>query len=134
MIPGLKNAEFIRYGVMHRNSFIDSPRVLNKNLSLKNNPNIFFAGQITGVEGYIESVPVFPKYAHCVMLVNEEGKLNNLPINQAATNMYGEYPFDCIAGNALIVKRGEEDLELMSEEEAKKMLERVLRFEKVVKR
>lgn len=55
MIPGLKNAEFIRYGVMHRNSFIDSPRVLNKNLSLKNNPNIFFAGQITGVEGYMES-------------------------------------------------------------------------------
>ena len=55
MIPGLKNAEFIRYGVMHRNSFIDSPRVLNKNLSLKNNPNVFFAGQITGVEGYMES-------------------------------------------------------------------------------
>ena len=55
MIPGLKNAEFVRYGVMHRNSFIDSPRVLNKNLSLKNNPDVFFAGQITGVEGYIES-------------------------------------------------------------------------------
>lgn len=55
MIPGLKNAEFIRYGVMHRNSFIDSPRVLNKNLSLKNRPNVFFAGQITGVEGYMES-------------------------------------------------------------------------------
>lgn len=55
MIPGLKNAEFVRYGVMHRNSFIDSPRVLNKNLSLKNNPDIFFAGQITGVEGYMES-------------------------------------------------------------------------------
>ena len=55
LIPGLKNAEFIRYGVMHRNSFLNSPRVLNKNLSLKNNPNIFFAGQITGVEGYMES-------------------------------------------------------------------------------
>ncbi len=55
MIPGLKNAEFVRYGVMHRNSFIDSPRVLNKNLSLKCNPDIFFAGQITGVEGYMES-------------------------------------------------------------------------------
>ncbi len=55
MIPGLENAEFMRYGVMHRNSFIDSPRVLNKNLSLKNHPNIFFAGQITGVEGYMES-------------------------------------------------------------------------------
>ncbi|MEE0928656.1 MAG: methylenetetrahydrofolate--tRNA-(uracil(54)-C(5))-methyltransferase (FADH(2)-oxidizing) TrmFO, partial [Acutalibacteraceae bacterium] len=55
MIPGLQNAEFMRYGVMHRNSFIDSPRLLNNNLSLKANNNIFFAGQITGVEGYMES-------------------------------------------------------------------------------
>ena len=55
LIPGLKNAEFMRYGVMHRNSFLNSPKVLNKNLSLKNNPNIFFAGQITGIEGYMES-------------------------------------------------------------------------------
>lgn len=55
MIPGLKNAEFVRYGVMHRNSFLDSPRVLNKDFSLKNHKNIFFAGQITGVEGYMES-------------------------------------------------------------------------------
>lgn len=55
MIPGLENAEFVRYGVMHRNSFLDSPRVLNKNFSLKANPNVFFAGQITGVEGYMES-------------------------------------------------------------------------------
>ncbi len=55
MIPGLENAEFIRYGVMHRNSFIDSPRLLNRNLSLKAYPNIFFAGQLSGVEGYMES-------------------------------------------------------------------------------
>lgn len=55
MIPGLENAEFVRYGVMHRNSFLDSPRVLNKDFSLRNNKNIFFAGQITGVEGYMES-------------------------------------------------------------------------------
>lgn len=55
MIPGLKNAEFMRYGVMHRNSFINSPKLLNKNLSLKINPNIFFAGQLSGVEGYMES-------------------------------------------------------------------------------
>ena len=55
MIPALSNAEFMRYGVMHRNTFIDSPRLLNKNLSLKSNNNIFFAGQITGVEGYMES-------------------------------------------------------------------------------
>lgn len=55
MIPGLENAQFVRYGVMHRNSFIDSPRVLNPDYSLKSNPNVFFAGQITGVEGYMES-------------------------------------------------------------------------------
>lgn len=55
MIPGLENAEFVRYGVMHRNSFIDSPKLLNPDYSLKENPDIFFAGQITGVEGYIES-------------------------------------------------------------------------------
>ncbi|MCD7796191.1 MAG: methylenetetrahydrofolate--tRNA-(uracil(54)-C(5))-methyltransferase (FADH(2)-oxidizing) TrmFO [Clostridiales bacterium] len=55
MIPGLENAEFVRYGVMHRNSFIDSPRLLNPDFSLRKNSNIFFAGQITGVEGYMES-------------------------------------------------------------------------------
>jgi methylenetetrahydrofolate--tRNA-(uracil-5-)-methyltransferase len=54
-ITGLQNAEFIRYGVMHRNSFIDSPRLLNADFSLRKNPNIYFAGQMTGVEGYIES-------------------------------------------------------------------------------
>lgn len=55
MIPGLENAEFVRYGVMHRNSFLDSPRLLGRDYSLRNNKNIFFAGQITGVEGYMES-------------------------------------------------------------------------------
>ena len=55
MIPALKNAEFIRYGVMHRNTFINSPKVLTAALNLKSNPDIFFAGQITGVEGYMES-------------------------------------------------------------------------------
>ncbi|MBQ3903387.1 MAG: methylenetetrahydrofolate--tRNA-(uracil(54)-C(5))-methyltransferase (FADH(2)-oxidizing) TrmFO, partial [Eubacterium sp.] len=55
MIPGLENAEFVRYGVMHRNSFINSPQLLNADYSMRENPNIFFAGQITGVEGYMES-------------------------------------------------------------------------------
>ena len=55
MIPALKNAEFMRYGVMHRNSFINSPELLNKNLSLKSRPKVFFAGQLSGVEGYMES-------------------------------------------------------------------------------
>jgi methylenetetrahydrofolate--tRNA-(uracil-5-)-methyltransferase len=55
MIPGLENAEFVRYGVMHRNSFLNSPKLLNSNFSLRVNERIFFAGQITGVEGYMES-------------------------------------------------------------------------------
>ncbi len=55
MIPALRDAEFVRYGVMHRNSFIRSPEVLCADFSLRQNPNIFFAGQITGVEGYMES-------------------------------------------------------------------------------
>ena len=55
LIPGLENAEFIRYGVMHRNSYICSPLVLNATYQTKKNPELFFAGQITGVEGYIES-------------------------------------------------------------------------------
>lgn len=55
LIPALKNAEFVRYGVMHRNTFINSPQLLNSDFSLKENKSIFFAGQITGVEGYMES-------------------------------------------------------------------------------
>ena len=55
MIPALKNADFLRYGVMHRNTYIQSPDVLNRNFSVKNNQRLFFAGQITGVEGYVES-------------------------------------------------------------------------------
>ena len=56
MIPGLENAEFIKYGVMHRNTFINSPELLDETYNLKENPNIYFAGQITGVEGYVESI------------------------------------------------------------------------------
>lgn len=55
MIPALKNAEFLRYGVMHRNTFLNSPAVLNADYSLKEDGTVFFAGQMTGVEGYVES-------------------------------------------------------------------------------
>jgi len=55
MIPGLENAEFARFGVMHRNTFINSPNLLEPTLQMKKYPSIFFAGQITGVEGYVES-------------------------------------------------------------------------------
>ena len=55
LIPGLENAEFVRFGVMHRNTYINSPKVLLPTFQLKSKPKIFFAGQITGVEGYVES-------------------------------------------------------------------------------
>lgn len=55
LIPGLENAEFVRYGLMHRNVYIASPLALNDDFSLRNKPNVFVAGQLTGVEGYVES-------------------------------------------------------------------------------
>jgi len=55
MIPALRNAEYVRYGVMHRNTYLDSPRLLNRYYQLRNQPRISFAGQMTGVEGYVES-------------------------------------------------------------------------------
>ncbi|MEB9897332.1 FADH(2)-oxidizing methylenetetrahydrofolate--tRNA-(uracil(54)-C(5))-methyltransferase TrmFO [Bacillus cereus] len=55
MIPGLENAEFVRYGVMHRNTFINSPKLLEATYQFKGRPSLFFAGQMTGVEGYVES-------------------------------------------------------------------------------
>ena len=56
LIPALKNAEYLRYGTMHKNTYINAPNTLNKYFQLKTNPNIFFAGQISGVEGYVESI------------------------------------------------------------------------------
>lgn len=55
MFPALKNAEFLRYGVMHKNTYINAPKVLNADFSMKEHPTVYFAGQITGVEGYVES-------------------------------------------------------------------------------
>ena len=55
MIPGLESAEFARYGSIHRNTFINSPALLRQTLQMRSNDNIFFAGQITGAEGYVES-------------------------------------------------------------------------------
>ena len=56
LIPGLENAEFIKYGVMHRNSFVCAPEVFDKYFNLKHNKNVYLAGQLTGVEGYVESI------------------------------------------------------------------------------
>lgn len=75
LIPGLENAEFVRYGVMHRNTFLNAPKVLNADYSLKNSSHLFFAGQITGVEGYVESIA-----SGLVAGINSVRRLNNLPL------------------------------------------------------
>lgn len=73
IISALKNIEIVRYGVMHRNTFIDSPRLLNADYSMKNNNKLFFAGQITGTEGYIESVS-----SGIIVGINATRRLKNL--------------------------------------------------------
>ncbi|MBR4720503.1 MAG: methylenetetrahydrofolate--tRNA-(uracil(54)-C(5))-methyltransferase (FADH(2)-oxidizing) TrmFO [Clostridia bacterium] len=74
MIPGLSNAEFVRYGIMHRNTYLNSPRLLNKYYQMREYPNIFFAGQITGVEGYVESASsgILAGYNMAKMLLNKQ--------------------------------------------------------------
>lgn len=72
LIPGLKNAEFVKYGVMHRNTFINSPELLDNTYNLKPKSNIYFAGQITGVEGYVESIA-----SGLVAGLNAVAKFNN---------------------------------------------------------
>ena len=72
MIPGLENAEFVKYGVMHRNTYINSSELLDETYNLKSNKNIFFAGQITGVEGYVESIS-----SGMVAAINAYEKYNN---------------------------------------------------------
>jgi len=73
MIPGLKNAEFIKYGVMHRNTFINSTELLDETFCMKENNHIYFAGQITGVEGYVESI-----MSGLVAGINLANKINNV--------------------------------------------------------
>lgn len=74
MIPGLENAEFIRYGLMHRNSYIDSPNCLNPDLSLKADPQVYVAGQLSGVEGYVESSAM-----GIIAAINVDRQLSNKP-------------------------------------------------------
>ena len=74
LIPGLENAEFVKYGVMHRNTYINSTILLDNTYNLKKNPNIYFAGQITGVEGYVESIA-----SGMVVGINIANKILNKP-------------------------------------------------------
>ncbi len=88
LIPGLENAKFVRYGLMHRNNYICSPIAINKDLSLKNKSNIFIAGQLSGVEGYVESSALgilSAVYAHLVM---SEKEINPVPNTTILGSLY----------------------------------------------
>ncbi len=81
LIPGLENAEFLRYGTMHKNTYINAPKCLNKYSQLKTNENIFFAGQISGVEGYVESI-----FSGLLSGVNMYNYLNEKDLIELPTN------------------------------------------------
>ena len=80
MIPGLENAEFVRYGLMHRNTYICSPIALNNDLSLKSDNNLFLAGQLIGVEGYVESAAMGILAAAYLHMKFEEKELDEVPL------------------------------------------------------
>jgi len=82
LIPGLKDAEFVKYGVMHRNTFINSSELLDSTYNFKKNTNIYFAGQITGVEGYVESIS-----SGMVAALNAANRINNCNSNQNEDNI-----------------------------------------------
>lgn len=88
LIPGLENAEFVKYGVMHRNTYINSPDLLDETYNLKSNNNIFFAGQITGVEGYVESISSgLISALNAVKIFKQENKKLNDKNDKDKTNL-----------------------------------------------
>lgn len=98
MIPALKNAEFVRYGVMHRNTYLNSPKLLDRYYRLKSEPRISFAGQITGVEGYVESCAS----GMCVGLETAARLLGQQPLNfprETALGALSLYVSDSSVGN-----------------------------------
>ncbi len=95
LIPALRDAEFLRYGVMHRNSYIKAPVVLNLGFSTKKNPRLFFAGQISGVEGYVESIASGLMAAHQaaahILDAGQEQKLSLLPSADTISGALARY-------------------------------------------
>ncbi len=90
-LPGLNNAEFIKYGVMHRNTFINSPKLLDNTYNLKNNSNVYFAGQITGVEGYVESISsgMVARIKHsCKIRRQRESRISKRDNDRSTSKLY----------------------------------------------
>ena len=98
LIPGLENAEFIRFGQMHRNTFISSPRVLQPTLQMKNYPNILFAGQISGIEGYTEAMAT-GMIAGMNAVALAAGRLPRVPPRESATGSLVNYLANADAKN-----------------------------------
>lgn len=88
LIPGLENAEFVKLGSIHRNMYINSPKLLNDDLSSKKNPNLFFAGQITGVEGYFDSTCIGLLVAHFVHQKLSDKPFSPPPRQSALGSLY----------------------------------------------
>ena len=88
LIPGLENAKFYRYGLMHRNSYICSPIALNKDLSLKKNSNVFISGQLSGVEGYVESSAIGILSAIIVDQIMQNKEVVFPPLNSMLGSLY----------------------------------------------
>lgn len=88
LIPGLKNAKFVRYGLMHRNSYICSPLALEENLTLKNNKNILISGQLSGVEGYVESAAMGILCAISAHLILSNKQFEKPPFNTMLGSLY----------------------------------------------
>ena len=101
MIPGLNNAEFVKYGVMHRNTFINSPELLDNTYNLKKKTNVYFAGQITGVEGYVESISsgmvaslnAVKQYNNANIELLKSATLSKLENKENVNNKIKEYKF-----------------------------------------
>ena len=101
MIPGLENAEFVKYGVMHRNTFINSPELLDNTYNLKKKANVYFAGQITGVEGYVESISsgmvaslnAVKQYNNANIELLKSATLSKLENKENVNNKIKEYKF-----------------------------------------
>jgi methylenetetrahydrofolate--tRNA-(uracil-5-)-methyltransferase len=125
-IPGLENAEFARLGGIHRNTFINSPTMLNPNLSIKDRPELKFAGQITGVEGYVESAAIgllAGLYFACELknltttLISREtamGSLINYITNEANSSTFQPMNINFGLFPTIEVKKGEDKKSLLS--------------------
>lgn len=103
MIPGLENAEFVRYGLMHRNSYLNAPLVINRNLELKTKEDIFIAGQFCGVEGYVESAATGIYAAICLenKILNRQLEIpTNTMLGSLVTYLFNANPKDFSPMNA----------------------------------